>query len=214
MMPLEMWIAFVFTAAANVMAPGPAIVLAMRNGMAWGARPAVFSTLGNVTAIGLVGALVAIGLGVVISDRPLILAAMRVFGGGYLVWLGIKAARIGLARFDSEGGAALPRRPAHLLYGQAMLVGLTNPKMILFLTALFPLFLSPGYPVLEQFTVMTATFMSLSFLVLMSVALTASRLARLIRNAAVLRGINRVIALVFTGFGGLMLWIGLTGLVA
>lgn len=211
-MPIEMWIAFVFAAGTNVLAPGPAIVLAMRNGMEWGPKPAVFSSLGNITAIGIVGMSVAVGLGAVISGQPQMLAALRLFGGGYLVWLGIKAARSGLVQADTTRGPRRPRHPAHRLFGQAMMVGLTNPKMILFLTALFPMFLSRDYPALPQFTVMTVTFMTLSFLVLMTVALSASRLARVIRDARVLLWINRTVALVFSGFGLVMIWIGFLGL--
>ncbi|WP_259781728.1 LysE family translocator [Aestuariispira ectoiniformans] len=212
-MPLEMWVAFVFTASANILAPGPAIVLALRNGMTLGAKPAVFSSLGNIAAICIVGTLVAIGLGAVIGSHPQVLAAMRLAGGGYLLWLAVKASQKGLLRLDLSDGAAPPRYPAHKLFGQAMAVGLTNPKMILFLTALFPMFISRDYPMPVQFAVMTATFMAMSFMILMTIALTASKVAGFIRSARAQRWINRTVSLVFGSFGLGMIWLGVLGFI-
>ena len=51
---------------------------------------------------------------------------------------------------------------------KGFLVCAANPKPILFFTAIFPLFLSPNHSVVLQFFIMTFTFMTISFVSLMT----------------------------------------------
>ncbi|RED51423.1 LysE type translocator [Aestuariispira insulae] len=95
------------------------------------------------------------------------------------------------------------------LFLQSLMVGLTNPKMLAFLIALFPLFLNPGKSIAGQLATMTGTFMALSFLALSCFALVASQFTKLIRQPAILGRINRVIALIFFTFGASLILAGL-----
>ncbi len=245
-MTFEIWIAFVFAASANILAPGPAIVLAIRNGLSLGMEKTAYSTLGNITAIGCVGLAVTLGLGAIITAEPNIVSAMRVLGGSYLIWLAYQNWQSGMISLDhlsqseachneknavdsietdaeaefstgsrSNAGAKKtgPNKAgsAPYLFNQSLIVGLTNPKMIIFLLALFPLFLDNTQSATPQFLVMTVTFMGLSFLSLSGFALTAVKLARLIRQEAVVRLINRIIALVFFCFGMTLIIVGILG---
>jgi len=207
-MTLETWLAFLLAAGANVLTPGPAIALAIRNSLAEGLGRTFYSTFGNVTAIGLVGAGVSLGLGALVLARPEILTGLRLVGGGYLVWLAIRAWRGGALRLPG-GDTGLDLLSGPQLYMQSMMVGLTNPKMLSFLIALFPLFLDPGRAMGGQLALMTLTFMSLSFMTLTSFAMAAGHCARLIRQDRVLRAVNRVIAVIFLSFGLGLVWAGL-----
>jgi threonine/homoserine/homoserine lactone efflux protein len=64
------------------------------------------------------------------------------------------------------------------LYSQAVLVSATNPKAVLFFSALFPQFLSPTEAVLPQFAILTSTFMVMSFAGLVTYGVLGSRLRR------------------------------------
>lgn len=244
-MTLEIWIAFVFAASANILAPGPAIVLAIKNGLSLGMGKTTYSTLGNITAIGCVGLAVTLGLGAIITAEPRIVSAMRVLGGGYLIWLAYQNWQCGMISLDhltpSEARHAeestvgrikvkettdfssnylpdakskklgqIKAQSAPYLFNQSLIVGLTNPKMIIFLLALFPLFLDHSQPVTPQLLVMTLTFMGLSFLSLSGFALTAVKLAQLIRQETVVRMINKTIAMIFFGFGMTLVTVGIT----
>ncbi|MEH6631717.1 MAG: LysE family translocator [Halopseudomonas aestusnigri] len=245
-MTFEIWIAFVFAASANILAPGPAIVLAIRNGLSLGMGKTAYSTFGNITAIGCVGLAVTLGLGAIITAEPNIVSAMRVLGGGYLIWLAYQNWQNGMISLDhlteskvfhnekktvgnaetdaktefstgSPSNAGVKKSEsikvgsAPYLFNQSLIVGLTNPKMIIFLLALFPLFLDNTQPATPQFLLMTVTFMGLSFISLSGFALTAVKLARLIRQEAVVRLINKFIALIFFGFGIALVTGGVTG---
>ena len=140
-MTFETWLAFLLAASANVVSPGPAIALAIRNGLVLGAGPTLYSTFGNVTAIALVGLAVSFGLGLLVTGNPELLAGLRLLGGSYLLYLAMRAWKSGLVRLDVSTGNASRARGVGL-FVQSMMIGLTNPKMLVFLMALFPLF--PG----------------------------------------------------------------------
>jgi len=236
-MTFEIWIAFVFAASANILAPGPAIVLAIRNGLSLGMRKTIYSTLGNVVAIGCVGLAVTLGLGTIIATEPGILSVLRVLGGSYLLWLAWQNWQRGMISLEhlsiddkgkddvsNNAGAdtnsidcSFPssfqvQRSAPYLFRQSLFVGLTNPKMIIFLLALFPLFLNAEAATTPQLLLMTATFMGLSFLSLSTFAYTAVKLSRLIRKPATVTFINKFIALIFFGFGASLVYFGITTL--
>ncbi|WP_179188739.1 LysE family translocator [Kiloniella majae] len=239
-MTFEIWIAFVFAASANILAPGPAIVLAIRNGLSLGMGKTIYSTLGNVVAIGCVGLAVTLGLGAIITTEPKILSVLRVLGGSYLLWLAYQNWQRGMISLDhlslddedatdtmgdarintniadtdsirrSSASSRQSQRSAPYLFRQSLLVGLTNPKMIIFLLALFPLFLNAEVATTPQLLLMTGTFMGLSFLSLSAFAYTAVKLSRLIRKPATVTFINKFIALIFFGFGSSLIYFGMT----
>ncbi len=233
-MTFEIWIAFILAASANILAPGPAIVLAIRNGLSLGIRKTLYSTMGNITAIGCVGLAVTLGLGAIITTEPKIVSVMRVLGGSYLLWIAIQSWQRGMISLDhltrdeipdqvSDAEADISKNSrsnnsttdkagsSSFLFRQSLMIGLTNPKMIIFLLALFPLFVDRTQAVTPQFLIMTITFMGLSFLSLTAFALAAVRFARLIRQEAVVRMINKLIALIFAGFGLTLISVGFWG---
>ncbi|WP_020591528.1 LysE family translocator [Kiloniella laminariae] len=225
-MSQELWITFVLAAAANTLAPGPAIVLAIKNGLFLGMRKALYSTLGNITAIGGVGLAVSLGLGALVTTRPEIISFLRLAGGSYLLWLAFQNANRGMVSFENLGtapSAAGPNTSSNIshnisptplaLFRQSLVVGLTNPKMLTFLLALFPFFLDQSRPVAPQFLLMTGTFMTLSFVSLSSFALLAVRLSGLLCRPTVIRNMNRTITCVFLGFGLLLISAGLSDLI-
>ncbi|WP_120497275.1 LysE family translocator [Kiloniella sp. EL199] len=234
-MTFEIWVTFVFAASANILAPGPAIVLAIRNGLSLGMRKTIYSTLGNVVAIGCVGLAVTLGLGAIITTEPGIFSVLRVLGGSYLLWLAYQNWQRGMISLDhlcvdnkdakntnddagadtnssvcSFAASLQVQRSAPYLFRQSLLVGLTNPKMIIFLLALFPLFLNTQAAATPQLLLMTATFMGLSFLSLSAFAYTAVKLSRLIRQPSTITFINKLIAIIFFGFGSSLVCFGLT----
>ncbi|AOV18370.1 threonine transporter [Acidihalobacter aeolianus] len=81
------------------------------------------------------------GLAALMHANPALFHAMQWFGAGYLMWMGFQ-----LLRRPVHGAPAWdePRQPAWRYFRQALAVSLTNPKVMLFFVAFFPLFLSPG----------------------------------------------------------------------
>ena len=109
-------------------------------------RDALVSVAGN--ALGLVAQvmLVAVGLGAVVAASATAYTALKIVGAAYVVWLGIQAIRHrGDARLALLAGERPPERATAALR-TGFVVGVTNPKTIVFFVAFLPQFTSPGAP--------------------------------------------------------------------
>src|ERR1700712_5723135 len=89
-MQLHTLAAFTAVAAVAILSPGPATLLALRNSMAWGARRAVWSSLGNVCGLFCLSAAAMLGLGVLLESSALLFGAVKLLGAGYLFYLGVR----------------------------------------------------------------------------------------------------------------------------
>jgi threonine/homoserine/homoserine lactone efflux protein len=83
----------------------------------------------------------AAGLAAVMNANPIFFRALQWFGAAYLCWLGLQLLRSPLAQDATDQE---PRKSAWRYFRQACAVSLTNPKVVLFFVAFFPLFLRPG----------------------------------------------------------------------
>ncbi len=161
------WLVFCGVSLFMAFTPGPAVLLAVSNSVSVGPRRAMWGSLGNAAGVFLVSAIAMAGLGVLLSSSAAAFMALKLAGAAYLVYLGIRQWRSGANAFADTWRGAEPQGapPAALrLFGHGLTVALTNPKSILFFSALFPQFLRPEAPVAEQFFVLTATFAVLTVL--------------------------------------------------
>jgi homoserine/homoserine lactone efflux protein len=83
------------------------------------------------------------------------------------------------------------------VFAFAVMVSLSNPKVILVNIMLRPLFLVPEKSLVLQGTVMAVTGMALSFIVYSAYALIASKLMRKLTTTTA----NRVVGFIYTGAG-------------
>ncbi|MDH2434101.1 LysE family translocator [Pokkaliibacter sp. MBI-7] len=182
--------------------PGPAILLVIRNATRYGIGKALIGVLGNLSAMISMATLSAIGMGAVILSSLYLFTAMKLAGGAYLIWLGIKTWRSkNLFSQHSSDATAMPPRPARSLYAEAFMIGFSNPKAIAFYTALFPQFIDPHSAITPQLLVLGATFACCSFTALSSYALLAHSLKGHLAKAHVSRYFSRITGGIFMGFG-------------
>ena len=158
-MALSDWFAFLFVSLFVTFTPGPAVLLAVSNSLSVGPARAMISSLGNAVGLLLVSTAATAGLGVVLQTSATAFLALKLLGAGYLVYLGIRQWRSGGAMFaEASGAQARASTPAWRLFGNGLTVALTNPKAILFFTALFPQFMHAGTGAAQQFVMLTVTF--------------------------------------------------------
>lgn len=137
--------------ALTTASPGPAVLLAIRNGAQYGFKRALIAILGNITAISILAAISVAGLGVIITTSTTLFNAVKIVGGLYLIYLGYKAFTSQRQLNLTTASDLIPKKSNQALYREAFLVGFTNPKAIAFVTALFPQFIDPHQPLLTQF---------------------------------------------------------------
>ena len=108
-----------------------------RRGMGAGTSAVIGTLVGD--AVWMIGA--ALGLAAVMQANPTVFTALQWFGVAYLLWMAWGLLRSG--RSVASADTALVRSSWQYAR-RAALVSLTNPKVMLFFVAFFPLFLTPS----------------------------------------------------------------------
>jgi len=179
-MHISNWLLFCSVALLVTFSPGPAVLLAISNAIAVGPRRAMISSMGNGFGLFIISGVAMAGMGVVLATSATAFMLLKLAGALYLVYLGIKQWRSKtsiVADAPVALGAANPNS-FWKLFRQGLTVALTNPKAILFFSALFPQFITPGEPVAIQFTVLTTSFVACAMLA----HLFYANLARLLKT--------------------------------
>lgn len=204
-MTLESWLVYLLLVIVAAATPGPAVLFAINVSSGYGWRTAIYSSLGNISGLFCLGIIAVTGLGTILKTSALVFACLKYLGALYLIYLGV---RLLLRKEQSGTGAAAARSrtaisPARV-YCQAFGVALSNPKAIMFLTALFPQFLQVDLPLVPQFMRLIATLMTFSFTFLMLYALAAHKACAWLRGPGRKILIDRASGSVFVGFGVLL----------
>ena len=198
---------FAVVAGLSALTPGPAILLTLRNGATFGARSVIWSAFGNICGGFCLSTAAILGLGVLLKSSALLFGAVKLIGALYLFYVGVRhlfgRATVLADESNDSQGKAMPRRRA--LYREAFLTAATNPKAILFFTALFPQFINAQAPLVPQFFILTGIFLTLSYAAHMSYALLASRAKGFLLKPALAKWMNRAVGTVFISFGALLL---------
>ncbi len=139
MPPFDALLAFAVAAFVLIIIPGPSVLFVVSRGVALGRRAALLSVLGNEAGLFVHVIAVAVGLGAVVERSAAVFTVLKLAGAAYLVYLGVKAIRTRRSLRGVLDAAALPKRRRRLV-GEGFLVGVGNPKVIIFLAAILPQF--------------------------------------------------------------------------
>jgi threonine/homoserine/homoserine lactone efflux protein len=131
-------LAFSVASLLLVLLPGPSVLFAIGWALALGRRAAVISVVGNASGMYVQVVAVSLGLGVLLQESIILLTIVKFAGAAFLLYLGIQAIR---HRNDLVAEAATHRRSGVLrTFFEGSVVGVTNPKTIVFFLAILPQF--------------------------------------------------------------------------
>jgi len=130
---------FVVAVVLFLMLPGPGTFTLLTATARGGVRAGYATLAGLMLGDQILIAIAATGVAALLQAQPMLFAALRYVGAAYLIWVGIN-----LLREPSVGaGGSAPVQHGRRWFRQALLVGVLNPKAILFYMAFFPLFIDP-----------------------------------------------------------------------
>jgi len=131
---------FVVASMVIIIVPGPSVLFTLARGVAWGRGVAVLTVLGNSIGTLLLSIIVAVGLGPLLTHSRAFAVTLQIAGGLYLLWLGFDALRH-RHRHAQAMTKREAERPANFsIVRQGFIVGILNPKSLVFFAAVFPHF--------------------------------------------------------------------------
>jgi threonine/homoserine/homoserine lactone efflux protein len=133
--------AFVLASFILVVVPGPSVLFVISRGVALGRKAAVLTVLGNEIGLLLQVLLVAAGIGSLVERSVVAYEVLRLAGAVYIVYLGVQAVRH--RRSLSTVLDVTATRSSRHIVREGFIVGITNPKAIVFFTAVLPQFVDP-----------------------------------------------------------------------
>jgi len=126
-----------------LMLPGPDFIAVVRSSMARGPRAGLLTTLGVTLGLGFYAGLSLLGLSAVLVQYQWLAWAVRVCGGLYLAWLGIRLVLTKPSAIEIDADSSV-RSGNPLVFG--FLVTLTNPKAIVLFTSVFATAVTDAMP--------------------------------------------------------------------
>ncbi|MGP4007637.1 LysE family translocator [Streptomyces sp. 4N124] len=142
MVSADRLLAFAAMSLLVVLIPGPSVLFVIGRALAHGRRTAVATAIGNVFGSYLLVVAVAVGIGSLVERSVTVYLAVKLAGAAYLVFLGVQAFRHRKElRLTATGPASeRPARGDLRTVIDGALVGVTNPKGVVFFAAVLPQF--------------------------------------------------------------------------
>ncbi len=143
MLPTSHLLAFIVTSCVVIAIPGPSVMFTVSRALTIGRRGALLTVVGNAAGAYVQIVAVAFGIGALVERSILAYTLVKLIGAGYLVYLGVQAIRHRRALNEAMVGR-LVRARSRRIVADGFLVGVANPKTIVFFVAALPQFVDRG----------------------------------------------------------------------
>jgi threonine/homoserine/homoserine lactone efflux protein len=200
-------LAFTLASTLLILSPGPDSLLVMRNTLRGGRRAGWVTATGTVSGLLVWAVAGALGLSALLRASHLGYDALRLAGGGYLIWLGIGSLRprhrqqSGSVCTDRPGGPGSGEHRRWRAYLSGLLSNVLNPKVGVFFIAFLPAFI-PAEGSAAMFSLgLGLWFAAETGAWLAFLAWLAARGVGWMRESAVRRWFERATGIVLIGFG-------------
>ncbi|WP_282607739.1 LysE family translocator [Pelagibius sp. Alg239-R121] len=185
-----------------LMLPGPDFVAVVRSSMTKGTTAGLLTTLGVSIGLGLYASLSLLGLSAILVEYQWLAWTVRVLGGCYLIYLGIRLIFAKPQLVNVNGATAGKPHGNPLLFG--FLVTLTNPKAVVLFTSVFATAVTEATPLwLMGLMIALVVTASLIWYAIVSLFMSSSPVIKRFRNAQ--HWIERAAGVCFVAIGGRIL---------
>ena len=188
---MTVYSAFGFAVAMLVLAasPGPGVFATSARAMASGFRPALAVIWGIVLGDIIFLLFAVFGLSMVARALGDLFFIVKICGGAYLIWLGIK---IWLQNPKTFQGSQNPNsRSKWGNFASGLIITLSNPKVILFYCGFLPTFFELSALTIVDLTLVVAIITTVLIGVLTTYAYLASRARRMLTTERAVKRLNR-----------------------
>ncbi|MFJ4045363.1 LysE family translocator [Microbacterium sp. NPDC089987] len=206
-MTWTVWLSLLAACVVISFTPGAGAINTMSNALVQGWRRSLWGVLGQQVALIVHVAIVAAGVGLLVSRSPVLFGLIRYAGAAYLVYLGV---RLILTRPEAQnlGPAVRVRERAWSIFRRGFWVNLLNPKAVVFFLAFVPQFVRLDREPLPQYLVLVGTVVVVDILVMwFFFAAAAKSFRRFTQDARGQRILNTVFGGLFIAIAALLLFL-------
>jgi threonine/homoserine/homoserine lactone efflux protein len=157
-------LAFALLSFILIIIPGPNVLFVVSRSLMLGKAAGVGTAVGGQIGVYAQVAAVAFGIGALVQRSMTVFTAIKLAGAAYLVFLGVQAVRH-RQKLWAALEATVEAKSISRIVRDGIVVGVSNPKSIVFFTAVLPQFVdrSAGH-VPEQMLLLGALFMAIAVL--------------------------------------------------
>jgi len=201
-MNLEVLLVYSFVSFFYIISPGPAVFLALTNGMTKNMKVVSISSFGNIVGLFLLSAVSISGLGAILLASSGLFMIVKITGACYLIYLGIKQFKTAkISKISNLNQQKIENKKDRVYFMESFILAATNPKPIIFFIALFPQFLNLKADLVPQFFVMTGIFMFFSFVSLCAYGFISKSAKHWLNNESKMMWFHRITGGIFIGMG-------------
>ncbi|MBO9516510.1 MAG: LysE family translocator [Porphyrobacter sp.] len=204
-MTVETWWLFFGAVFLLCGTPGPNMLHVMTRSVEFGVRRSIAAMAGCMVALVLVLSASAGGLTALLMALPGVFELLRYAGAAYLLYLGVQAWRADVAPIDVGEDKLPSNTSAAKLFRGGFVIGISNPKLLLFAAAFLPQFVSANAPKAPQFAILVLTFAAAELFWYAVYGVAGGSLSRHLRKPALKHAFNKVTGTIFVGFGAMLL---------
>ena len=141
MFPASHLLAFVLLSFVLIIVPGPNVLFVVSRSLMLGRLAGVGTAAGGQIGVYLQVVAVAFGVGALVERSVAVFTLIKLAGAAYLVYLGVQAIRHRRSLRAALEVTAQPRSFG-LILRDGIVVGVSNPKVIVFFAAVLPQFVN------------------------------------------------------------------------
>jgi homoserine/homoserine lactone efflux protein len=176
------------------------VLFVLSSALRSGARRSLAANLGILSGNAIYFVLSATGVSALLMASYNLFFAIKWIGAAYLIFIGLRAL-FGKADVLQPIETNNTEKSAARLFADGLVVQLSNPKAIVFFSALLPQFIDPPLGIAPQLAILGVTSVIIEFLVLSSYGLAASRASAIARQPRYAVWTDRIGGLFLIGAG-------------
>jgi threonine/homoserine/homoserine lactone efflux protein len=194
--------AYLSITAVMVVTPGPANLFAIATGARRG-HAAVLAGVAGMNLANLVWWCAAgLGLSALALAFPAVFHVLAWVGAAYVAWLGLRAL---IAAWRDEADAShAPEARSRSAFRDGLLVQISNPKALLFTTAVLPPFIDPQRPIPPQILLFAAAGMIGDIVAMSAYGFSGAAIAHRMREPHFRRGFGAFTGVLLLSAAGLI----------
>lgn len=141
MLPVGHLLAFSLFAFLLILVPGPNVMFVISRSLVLGRAAGIGTAIGGQLGVYMQVIAVAFGVGALVQRSAAIFGVIKLVGAAYVIYLGVQAIRNRRSLAEALG-TGVEKRTVRRILRDGFVVGVTNPKAIVFFAAVLPQFVN------------------------------------------------------------------------